>query len=95
MLNTMLSKSLALLLAALWLVSFQRPPLNSGSDWPDWRGPGRDGVSPEKGLPEKWSPQGENLVRKAPYGGRSAPIVMGARVFLFNSAGGLSDGART
>ncbi|MEP7270259.1 MAG: PQQ-binding-like beta-propeller repeat protein [Acidobacteriota bacterium] len=63
------------------------PPAHSLSDWTDWRGPTRDGVSYEKGLPEKWSPTGENLVWKQPYGGRSAPIVMGGRVFLFNSAG--------
>ncbi|MGH9934652.1 MAG: PQQ-binding-like beta-propeller repeat protein, partial [Blastocatellia bacterium] len=36
---------------------------------------------------EKWSKQGENLLWKAPYGGRSAPIVMNGRVFMFNSAG--------
>ncbi len=59
----------------------------SGSDWTDARGPTRDGISPEKNLPEKWSPSGENLLWKAPYGGRSAPIVMGNRVYLFNSAG--------
>ncbi len=61
--------------------------VKSGSDWADWRGPTRDGNSLEKGLPEKWSPQGENLLWKAPYGGRSAPIVMNGRVFMFNSAG--------
>jgi outer membrane protein assembly factor BamB len=59
----------------------------SGSDWADWRGPTRDGHSYEKGLPEKWSKEGENLLWKAPYGGRSAPIVMNGRVFMFNSAG--------
>jgi outer membrane protein assembly factor BamB len=59
----------------------------SGSDWADWRGPTRDGISLEKNLPEKWSRQGENLLWKAPYGGRSAPIVMNGRVFMFNSAG--------
>ncbi|MEO6724664.1 MAG: PQQ-binding-like beta-propeller repeat protein [Blastocatellia bacterium] len=59
----------------------------SGSDWADWRGPGRDGVSLEKGLPEKWSPSGDNLLWKAPYGGRSAPIVMNGRVFIFNTSG--------
>lgn len=59
----------------------------SGSDWAEWRGPQRDGQSPEKGLPESWSPNGDNLVWKAPYGGRSAPIVMGNRVFMLNSAG--------
>jgi outer membrane protein assembly factor BamB len=59
----------------------------SGSDWPDWRGPARDGHSAEAGLPTRWSKKGENLVWTAPYGGRSAPIVMGGRVFLFNTAG--------
>ncbi|MBL8191960.1 MAG: PQQ-binding-like beta-propeller repeat protein, partial [Acidobacteria bacterium] len=59
----------------------------SGSDWADWRGPFRDGTSLEKGLPEKWSKDGDNLLWKAPYGGRSAPIVMNGRVFIFNNAG--------
>lgn len=61
--------------------------LVSASDWADWRGPARDGVSNEKNLPVKWSPAGDNLAWKAPYGGRSAPIVMGDRVYLVNSAG--------
>jgi outer membrane protein assembly factor BamB len=56
-------------------------------DWPEWRGPSRDGTSRETGLPTKWTPAGENLVWKQPYGGRSAPIIMGGRVFVFNSAG--------
>ena len=37
-------------------------------DWPDWRGPARDGISREKGLPEKWSLEGQNLAWKAAYG---------------------------
>src|SRR6476620_1185002 len=57
------------------------------SDWAEWRGPARDGISTEKNLPEKWSPTGENLAWKAPYGGRSGPIVMGDRVYLQNTAG--------
>jgi outer membrane protein assembly factor BamB len=57
------------------------------ADWPDWRGPRRDGTSTEKNLPTKWSPSGENLAWKAPYGGRSAPIVMGDRVYVFNPVG--------
>ncbi len=56
-------------------------------DWAEWRGPARDGISSEKNLPEKWLPAGENLAWKAPYGGRSAPIVMGDRVYLQNTAG--------
>src|ERR1044071_2135324 len=57
------------------------------NDWAEWRGPARDGVSTEKNLPEKWSPTGEGLAWKAPYGGRSAPIVMGDRVYLQDSVG--------
>jgi outer membrane protein assembly factor BamB len=56
-------------------------------DWAEWRGPNRDGVSNEKNLPVKWSPTGDNLAWRAPYGGRSAPIVMGDRVYLQNVAG--------
>ena len=91
MMTMILPKLLTFALVALALA---RPPFQSrsASDWAESRGPGRDGVSPEKNLPEKWSPQGENLVWKQPYGGRSAPIVMGGRVFLFNSAG---EGATT
>ena len=57
------------------------------SDWAEWRGPARDGISTEKNLPVKWSPSGDNLAWKVPYGGRSTPIVMGDRVYLQNAAG--------
>jgi outer membrane protein assembly factor BamB len=58
-----------------------------GADWPDWRGPARTGVSPETGLPSSWSPSGENLAWKAPYGGRSGPVVFGDRLYLQNTSG--------
>lgn len=56
-------------------------------DWPDWRGPDRNGVSGEKGLPDKWSLNGTNLAWKAPYGGRSAPVVLGDHLYLENTSG--------
>jgi outer membrane protein assembly factor BamB len=56
-------------------------------DWPEMRGPGRDGVSRETKLIDKWTPDGENFIWRAPYGGRSAPIVMGNRVYVQNPAG--------
>src|SRR5215203_4573835 len=56
-------------------------------DWPESRGPLRDGTSAEKGLIEKWALNGENFLWRAPYGGRSAPVVMGNRVYLQNPAG--------
>jgi outer membrane protein assembly factor BamB len=75
-------KFLSLLLLA---ISFQLT--YSISDWPDWRGPARDGISQEKDLPTHWSPAGENLLWKARYGSRSAPVVLGDRLYLQNSVG--------
>lgn len=53
------------------------------ANWPQWRGPGSNGVSAETQLPEEWSPS-KNIVWKAPVPGRgrSSPIVWGDRVFL-------------
>ena len=85
-----LVKRLPLLLFALIsaVVLVAAPPrLPAVGDWPDWRGPNRDGISREKNLPEKWSLSGQNLAWKAPYGGRSAPIVLGDHLYLQNSAG--------
>ena len=74
-------------LISIYLNFFLALSLVAMSDWAEWRGPARDGVSTEKNLPVKWSPAGENLAWRVPYGGRSAPIVMGDRVYLQNSAG--------
>ncbi len=60
-------------------------------DWAEWRGPHRDGVSAETNLPVRWSPAGENLAWKAPYGGRSTPVVLGDRLYLQNTAGKGAD----
>jgi outer membrane protein assembly factor BamB len=61
--------------------------IGSVGDWPDWRGPDRDGISHEKNLPDKWSLAGENLAWKAPYGGRSTPVILGDHLYLENTAG--------
>jgi outer membrane protein assembly factor BamB len=58
-----------------------------GADWPEWRGPNRDGISAEKSLPEKWTLNGENFLWRIPVGGRSAPVVWGNHVYIQNSAG--------
>lgn len=89
MMPVLFSNRIAILFALLiWPALLGPPAVNStGNDWTDWRGPARDGISPEKNLPAKWSPAGDNLAWKAPYGGRSAPIVMHGRVYLQNTAG--------
>ena len=72
-------------LALSLVLTISAPSL--AEDWPEWRGPRRDGTSREKGLPEKWSPAGENLLWRVPIGGRSAPVVFGDRVYLYTTAG--------
>ena len=71
--------SLAVMLAAAVAVR--------AADWPEWRGPARTGASTETNLPATWSTAGENLAWKAPYGGRSSPVVSGDRLYLQNTAG--------
>src|SRR5262245_37945597 len=56
-------------------------------DWPELRGPSRDGSSKETNLIDKWTLNGENFLWRVPHGGRSAPIVMGNRVYVQNPAG--------
>jgi outer membrane protein assembly factor BamB len=60
----------------------------AADDWPHWRGPLTSGVSPEKGLPEKWSAT-ENLAWKAALAGVgiSSPLVAGDQVYVTSQIG--------
>ena len=86
--NTTVLIALAVSLGGL---SAQTPPAPGRGiavgDWPEARGPNRDGVSKEAGLVEKWALNGQNFLWRVPYGGRSAPIVMGNRVYVQNPSG--------
>lgn len=75
------------LLAIGVTLSAQAPRRVSLGDWPEMRGPSRDGKSRESGLVEKWALNGENFLWRAPYGGRSAPVVMGNRLYVQNPSG--------
>lgn len=65
---------------ALILLSFA---VVNAENWPQWRGPGLNGVSNEKNLPVKWTPE-ENVVWKLPMPGfsGSTPIIWRDRIFL-------------
>src|SRR5262245_47631108 len=76
----------ALIVGAGLLVSAQGPRRINLGDWPEARGPNRDGISAETGLPDKWALNGQNFLWRAPFGGRSAPIVMGNRLYVQNPA---------
>jgi outer membrane protein assembly factor BamB len=78
---------IAALVVIAGTVAGQGPRRVPVGDWPEARGPNRDGVSAETGLPEKWALNGQNFLWRAPYGGRSAPIVMGNRVCVQNPSG--------
>ena len=69
------------LIVAGWIIG------TNASDWPEWRGPSRDGRSNETGLPANWSPKGENLAWRIPIGGRSAPVAFGDRIYLLTVVG--------
>ncbi len=58
-------------------------PATNQQNWPQWRGPNHDGVSPETGLPTEWSST-KNVVWKLPLPGMggSTPVVWGDRIFL-------------
>ncbi len=75
---------LIIILAATVLpVPFLEPSLAPAADWPSWRGPTGDGISPETGVPVRWSADG-NIAWKTPISGtgHSSPIVSAGRIFL-------------
>jgi outer membrane protein assembly factor BamB len=58
-------------------------------DWPQWRGPHRDGISKETGLLKEWPQEGPRLVwQKKDLGdGYSTPAVVGDRIYLLGNKG--------
>ena len=53
-------------------------------DWPQWRGPRRDGISEERGLLQSWSDGGPTLLWKVDGLGKgwSSPIIVGERLYI-------------
>jgi outer membrane protein assembly factor BamB len=72
----------------LWfttLVSLLAP----AADWPQWRGPRRDGVSQETGLLQEWPQGGPKLLwqLKDIGDGYATPAVAGGRVYVLSNRG--------
>jgi outer membrane protein assembly factor BamB len=59
----------------------------TASEWPMWRGASFDGVSDETGLVSSWSPEGENVIWKADFIGRSTPVVAGGQACVIGRVG--------
>jgi outer membrane protein assembly factor BamB len=63
--------------------------LLTAADWPQWRGPNRDGISTETGLLKQWPAGGPKLVWQVKDlgDGYSAPAVVGDRLYDISSKG--------
>jgi len=58
-------------------------------DWPQWRGPQRNGISRETGLLKQWPKEGPKLNWRVTEAGRgySTPAVVGDRLYLLGNEG--------
>lgn len=57
-------------------------------DWPQWRGPWRDGISPATGLRADWPRDGPLRLWRTPVGGGySSPSIAGGRVWVTDKKG--------
>jgi len=58
-------------------------------DWPQWRGPRRDGISQEKDLLPSWPPEGPKLLWQIQGLGKgwSSPIIVGERIYITGDVG--------
>jgi outer membrane protein assembly factor BamB len=56
--------------------------LAAGENWPQWRGPGSQGISSEAALPTEWSAVKNVVWTTGLPAGHSSPIVWGNRLFL-------------
>lgn len=61
--------------------------LSTANDWPQWRGPHRDGISMETGLLQEWPKDGPKVRwKRTDIGaGFSTPVVVGGKVYLQTS----------
>jgi len=60
-----------------------------GGDWPQWRGPRRDGISQEIGLLKEWPKDGPKLLWQLNDIGEgyATPAVVGSRLYLLSNRG--------
>src|SRR5262244_139468 len=85
------SKSLISVAVVCLCLSAPRPARMAAltSDWPQWRGPGRNGISQESGLLKQWPAEGPKLLWQVNDigDGYSTPSVVGTRIYLMSNRG--------
>src|SRR5438132_1934223 len=59
------------------------------ADWPQWRGPQRNGISQETGLLKEWPKEGPKLLWQVKDigSGYSTPSIVGERIYLLGNEG--------
>lgn len=72
------------ILAALAALVFALPPAVDGQDWPQWRGPKRDGEVPAFPEPSAWPAKLTERWKVEIGTGYSTPILVGNRLFVFS-----------
>ena len=78
---------------SIWFVGFAvlLAGATLSAQWPEMRGPSRDGISAETNLPASWSPAGENLAWRIPIGGRATPVAWNNRIYLLTTVGDFAN----
>src|SRR5690242_5859059 len=80
---------LATVVLSAFLCVFASLRVAVGSDWPQWRGPARNGVSAERGWSTRWPASGPRRAWSAQVGeGFSSVAVVGGKVYTAGNAGG-------
>lgn len=76
-----------LLLAVAWIAADFSSAI--AADWPQWRGPQRNGISDERGLLKQWPADGPKLIWQAKDigDGYSTPSVVGDRLYVMSNRG--------
>ena len=77
------------LVALLGLAAVFTVHSSFAKDWPQWRGPNRDGISQETGLLKDWPSGGPKLLwqQKEAGSGYSTPAIVGDRIYALGNKG--------
>src|SRR5215831_3126421 len=80
--------ALCLWFSAMWVTGSAGMD-TSTSDWPQWRGPERNGISQERDLLKQWPAGGPNLLWQLNDigDGYSTPSVVGTQIYLMSNRG--------
>lgn len=80
-------RSLRFVIAYLFLQTTVLTSVSVGDDWPQWRGPNRDGHASMFDVPAKWPEAPKELWKVEVGEGHASPIVSGEKIYLMARQG--------